>query len=194
MRPGSEQDEPERVAAEPAAATSREPGHVGATGAARAQVLLAIPALGFFLPLLGPLLSLLAVGAAVPRAVAALWPGVRRPRLLVLLGCAALWWPAVLFFVFLSFYGDQLGSPETDPGLRAASDAVEAVGVTVWLFVPLAAPRDWISPAAAALAIVVLGAVASARVHRPWPWLLAAAAAPVAYALVVEVLQIPFDA
>lgn len=195
VRPRGEQDEPERAPAEPADPTPSGALHAAPSAAVRAQALLAVPALGFFLPALGPWLSLLAVGAAVPRAAPVLWGGgVRRPRFLILLCCAALWWPAVLFFLFLSFYGDQLGSPETDSGLRAASDAVDAVGVTVWLFVPLAAPQDWVSPAVAALAVVVLGAVASARLHRPWPWLLAAAAAPLAYAFVVEVLHIPFDA
>lgn len=193
VRPGSEQDEPEGPLTTPVAPTPS--GALRAGSSARAQALLALPALGFLLPFLGPLLSCLALRAAVPQAGAVAWGGgVRRPRLLALLGWLALWWPAVVFYVFLSVYGDQLGSPETDPGLQAASDRVDAVGVTIWLFVPLAAPQDWISPAAAALAVVALGAVVSARVHRPWPWLLALAAAPLAYALVVDVLQIGFDA
>lgn len=194
VRPGGEQDEPERAPAEPAdptGALQRAPF----ARSARAQALLALPGLGFFLPAFGPWLSLLAVGVAVQKAGPVLWDDrPRRPRALVLLGCAALWWPAVLAFVFLSFFGEHLGNPESDAGLRSASEAVDAVGITYWLFVPLAALRDWVSPAVAALAVVVLGAVASARVHRPWPWLLAAATAPLAYALVVDVLQIPFSA
>ena len=192
MRSGGKPDEP-RGARVPPAGQALQGARFGR--AAAAQALLVLPALGFFLPFFGPWLSLLAVGAAIRRAAAVLWSDrVRRPRALVLLGWAALWWPAVLAFVFLNFFGEHLGSPDTGSGLRAASVAVDTVGIAYWLFIPLAAPQDLVSPAVAALAVVVLGAVASARLHRPWPWLLAAAAAPLAYALVIAVLEIPFYA
>jgi hypothetical protein len=185
-------DEPAQAPVEPADPTRGADGRASARPA-RAQVLLALPALGFFLPGFGPWLSLLAVGAAVPKAGPVLWGArAQHPRAIVLLAGAALWWPAVLAFVFLSFFGEHLGNPDTGSGLRAAAEAVDAVGITYWLFIPLSAPQDWLSPALAALAVVVLGAGASAWVHRPWPWLLAAAVAPLAYALVLEVLRIPF--
>ena len=69
---------------------------------------------------------------------------------------------------------------------------LETVGATYWLFLPLTAPADVVTPAVASCAMLACGAAVSAYVHRPWPWRLGAVAAPLAYAGVLLGLNIPF--
>ena len=71
---------------------------------------------------------------------------------------------------------------------------LETVGATFWLFLPLAGPADVLTPAIASCAVLGIGAAVSAYVRRPWPWLLGALAAPLAYAGVLLALGIPFVA
>ena len=158
-------------------------------------VVLSLPGLGFWLPFLGPWMSMLAVMLAVPWAAPRLWGSGRRQRLpLPVLGIAALWLPGLLAISFLLLFGEHLGSPGTSAWLEAVAAPLHAVGMTYWLFLPLAGPVDPWTPAAVALAALVAGSVASARLRRPAPWLLGAAAAPLAYALTVVVLDIRFIA
>ncbi len=151
------------------------------------------PALGFVLPFLGPWLSMTAVVLAVRHGGHRLWSteGARR-RWLAPLAIAALWWPGLLTIGFFLSFGDQLGSPETSEGLQLVTGLLETVGATYWLFLPLTAPADVLSPAVATCAVLAGGAVVSAYVRRPWPWLLGALAAPLAYAGVLLALRIPF--
>ncbi|MDP9434634.1 MAG: hypothetical protein M3P93_05325 [Actinomycetota bacterium] len=162
---------------------------------AGAAALLSLPGLGYWVPFLGPWLSMLVVALAVPAARSRLWPRHgRRPRALRTLGIAGLWLPGLLAISFVLLFGELLGSPETSPWLSVLATVLEAVGTTYWLFLPLAGPEDHQTPAAVALTLVVAGTLASAYVQRPWPWLAGAAAAPMAYALTVHALRIPFIA
>jgi hypothetical protein len=57
-------------------------------------------------------------------------------------------------------------------------------GDAVWLLIPLCAPDNastWLIPASMATATFTLGLAATAWLHRPWPWLLGAWLAPLAY-------------
>lgn len=173
-----------------------ESGHPRRSWAAtaRAVVVLTIPALGFVLPFLGPWLSMTAVVLAVRHGRQRVWREQERRRGLAPLAIAALWGPGLLTLaVFLSF-GDRLGSPETSEGLQLVTRLLETAGATYWLFLPLAGPADIVTPALASFAVLAAGAAVSAHVHRPWPWLLGALAAPLAYAGVLLALGIPFVA
>ncbi len=151
------------------------------------------PALGFVLPFLGPWLSMTAVVLAVRHGGHRLWRGEgERRRWLAQLAIAALWCPGLLAIGFFLSFGDQLGSPETSEGLRLVTGLLQTVGATYWLFLPLTAPADVVTPAMASCAVLAGGAAVSVYVQRPWPWLLGALAAPLAYAGVLLVLDIPF--
>jgi hypothetical protein len=150
------------------------------------------PGLGFVVPFLGPWLSMLAVVLAARRGWR-LWPA-QRHRWLPLAVIAALWGPGLLALAFLISFGDRLGSPETSEGLQRVGFLVETVAMTYWLFLPLAAPEDIVTPGVAACAVLAAGAAASASLRTPWPWLLGAAAAPLTYAAVVLFLDIRFMA
>lgn len=154
---------------------------------------LSSPALGFVIPFLGPWLSMLAVVLAAGRGRVRIWP-TRRHRWLSIAVIAALWGPGLLALTFLLSFGDRLGSPETSEALQRVSFLIETLAMTYWLFLPLAGPEDIFSPALAASAVLAAGAVGSVYSHRPWPWLVGAAAAPLAYASVVLGLGIDFVA
>ena len=160
---------------------------------ARGVVVLTTPALGFVLPFLGPWLSMTAVVLAVRYGRRRVWRGERGPWLAPL-AIAALWGPGLLALAFFLTFGDRLGSPETGEGLQLVTRLLETVGATYWLFIPLAGPADVLTPALVAGAALAVGAAASAHVRRPWPWLLGALAAPLAYAGVLLALGIPFVA
>ena len=136
------------------------------------------PALGFWLPLLGPWLSMLAVILVVPRAGRRIWPLAERwTRRSCVLAIAGLWLPGLLGLMGV-FYG--LG-------------AVEAAGASGWLFLPLCAPDDVLTLAALATAVLALGAVLTVWMQRPWPWLIGAFAAPLAYGAAVHVQATSFS-
>ena len=133
---------------------------------------LATPALlGFAVPVVGVLLSVLAAFLAVDRAGQVVWGSGRGRRLrIAALGVAALWLPAVLSFsgVLRAVLGEPAGS---------------WAGATAWLLLPLCAPEDRLTPAVVALVVYAAGAAAGVVLRRPWPWVLGGLAASVAYDL-----------
>ena len=143
------------------ATTESEPSNRVRVGTA----VLAVPGvLAFFLPLIGFLGSLL-LPVFASQVDQRLWP--RTPRWMVHL-CAALvvsglWLPAAL--TLLS--NGQLGLEST-----------------VWLLLPLCAPSGTavLVPGVMASSAYLIGLTASVYLRTPWPWVVGAWAAPLAYA------------
>lgn len=157
-----------------------------------AAVALTAPGLGFLLPFLGPWLALLLLSTVVRSAGPVLWGRGRADRKLTLLAGAGLWLPGALTLAIFLVVGTHLGSPTTPPWLALLAELVSRVGVTYWLFLPLAGPEDVLTPASTAIAALAVGAAASAGLRRPGPWLCGALVAPLVYAATVQLLDIPF--
>ena len=142
-------------------ATNQLVSPIGRTGSA---VLLALPGfLAFTLPPVGFLTSLV-LPLFAARVRSRLWPGCSPGTSHVCAGLvvAGLWLPAVVFLLSSS----QVGS-----------------GATIWLIVPLCAPSGvalWV-PALLATAAYLTGLAVSSVVRHPWPWVLGAWIAPLAY-------------
>ena len=133
---------------------------------------LSLPVLGFWLPLLGFLVSLALVLRLVPWAGPRLWtPAGGRRRGVALLGFGAMWLPAALAFLGVLYPNDDFGS-------------------TAWLLLPLCAPEQVIAPTLTASAVYVAGAALSGVLRRPWPWVLGALLSALSYDLVIVVLSI----
>ncbi len=139
--------------------TATQPVPTRSVAALIAPVVLAltVPPVGFLTSLLLPLLA----ARARPR----LWPQASRTLVNV---CAALaltglWLPALLAVA---------------SGGRVGSEA------TIWLLLPLCAPAGaaLVVPAAVAAAAYLIGLAAGVLTRSPWPWVLGAWAAPLAYA------------
>ena len=115
-----------------------------------------IPPVGFLATLLLPFFA--------ARVRARLWPrtspGVG--HLCAALAVVGLWLPAVLAMVS----GGRLGSE-----------------ATLWLMIPLCAPTGaaLVWPAALAIAAYLIGTAIAVVARSPWPWVLGAWAAPLAY-------------
>lgn len=132
---------------------------------ARSAAALALPGvLAFTVPLVGFLASLLLPFLAA-RVRSRLWPQTSPivGHLCAALAVIGLWLPALLAVVSLG----QVGS-----------DA------TTWLIIPLCAPvgASLVVPALLAAVAYLIGTAVGAIVRNPWPWVLGAWAAPLAYA------------
>lgn len=130
-------------------------------------VLLAVPVLlAFSIPLLGVIASLLLLPLIAHRVRRRLWP-LSSTRATIAWSVAALvglWLPALLTLF--------------------SQGAIPVGGATVWLLIPLCAPAQLstlIVPALAATATVLAGAGVSALSRHPWPWVVGAWMAPMAY-------------
>lgn len=135
---------------------------------------LAVPTLlGFSIPVLGFVASLLVSPVVAARVRQRLWP---RTSARAAVGCAALalaglWLPALLALF--------------------SQGAASAGLATGWLLVPLCAPvqlSTLVLPALAATAASLVGSAVSALLHRPWPWVVSAWVAPWAYVLTTRSL------
>jgi len=131
---------------------------------ARSAAALAVPGvLAFTVPMIGFLASLLLPFLAA-RSRARLWPQTSPVigHLGAALAVAGLWLPALLAVVSSG---------------RLGFDA------TTWLLLPLCAPvgASLLVPAAVAAVAYLIGIAISVIVHSPWPWVLGAWAAPLAY-------------
>ncbi len=131
---------------------------------ARSAAALAVPGvLCFTVPLVGFLTSLV-MPLFASRVRSRLWPDTSRAvgHLWAALAVIGLWLPAVLAVV---------------SGGRAGSEA------TAWLIIPLCAPSgaSMVVPAALAVTSYLAGLTLAAVLRRPWPWVLGAWAAPLAY-------------
>lgn len=139
--------------------TATQPVPTRSAAALVAPVVLAltVPLVGFLTSLLLPLLA--------ARARPQLWPQASPSlgHLCSALAVIGLWLPAALAVAS----GGRLGS-ET----------------TTWLILPLCAPTGaaLVVPAAVAAAAYLLGLTAGVRARSPWPWVVGAWAAPLAYA------------
>lgn len=132
---------------------------------ARSAAELGVPGLlAFTVPPVGFLASLLLPLFAAP-ARCRLWPRTspNLGHLSAALAVVGLWLPALL--AILS--GGHMGFDST-----------------TWLILPLCAPvgAALVVPAASATAAYLLGLTVGAVVRSPWPWVLGAWAAPLAYA------------
>ena len=121
-----------------------------------AFVIYTLPPIGFVVSLLLPLLASLVRSR--------LWPGISLLTSRVCSGLVVigLWLPALVFL----FSPAQVGS-----------------GATVWLIIPLCAPSGsalWV-PALLAICAYLAGLAVSTVVRHPWPWVLGAWMAPLAY-------------
>jgi len=130
----------------------------------RSAAALAVPGiLAFTIPLVGFLASLLLPFFAA-RLRSRLWPQTSPTigHLCAALAVIGLWLPALLAVASLG----QVGS-----------------GATTWLIIPLCAPAgtSLVVPALLATAAYLSGITVSALVRNPWPWVLGAWAAPLAY-------------
>ena len=134
-----------------------------ARGTAVSVALLASPTLvAYTIPLLGVIVSLLLTLLITARVRSRLWPRCSAPaaRWCSVLAIVGLWLPALSSFTF--------AEPNT----------------MLWLLIPLCAPEQmsaYLIPALAATAVSFVGAGASALARHPWPWVLAAWVAPLAY-------------
>ena len=128
------------------------------------MALLALPALVIYtLPLIGLLASLL-LPLFASEARSRLWPRISpfTTRLCSGLALIGLWLPALVFL---------LSSGRVWPG------------ATVWLIIPLCAPSGsalWV-PALVAISAYLVGLAVSTIAQHPWPWVVGAWAAPLAY-------------
>jgi hypothetical protein len=131
----------------------------------RSAAALAVPGvLALTIPLIGFVASLLLPFFAA-RSRPRLWPRTSpiMGHLAAALAVTGLWLPALLAVAPLG----QLGS-----------DA------TTWLIIPLCAPvgAALVVPAALAVAAYLIGITVGVILRTPWPWVLGAWAAPLAYA------------
>ncbi len=136
------------------------------SGQARSAAELAIPGImAFTIPLVGFLVSLL-LPIAATRARVRLWPRASRSmvRWCGALAVIGLWLPALV-------------------ALAGATNGRVGLENTMWLVLPLCAPAGaaLIVPAICAVATYIVGLVVSAIIRRPWPWVLGALTAPLAY-------------
>ncbi|GAB3254803.1 hypothetical protein [Arthrobacter pigmenti] len=140
---------------------STRPGTVGRI------VLLGIPVLvAFSIPVLGFVASLFLMPLAGFRVRRRLWPRISGGATIAwsMLALVGLWFPALLSLF--------------------SQGAIPVGGSVVWLLIPLCAPTGFgafIVPALAATAFGLAGAAASVPVRHPWPWVVGAWAAPLAY-------------
>jgi hypothetical protein len=141
---------------------------------ARGVAALAVPAfLAFTIPLIGFVVSLLLpLLASLVRS--RLWPGISlfTSRVCSGLVVTGLWLPALVFLFSLAWVADA----ESGEGLWGS-------GATVWLLIPLCAPSGsarWV-PALLAISAYLAGLAVSTVVRHPWPWVLGAWVAPLAY-------------
>lgn len=130
----------------------------------RGAALLALPAfLAFTIPPVGFLTSLL-LPLFAARVRSRLWPRTSpiTSHLCAALVVIGLWLPASLSLLSLG----QVGS-----------------GATAWLIIPLCAPAGsaLLVPALSATAAYLIGLTVSKLVRHPWPWVLGAWVAPLAY-------------
>lgn len=141
-----------------------------ASSAARTAVsvaLLAVPTLvAFSIPVLGFIVSLLLPPLIASRVRSRLWPRSSPRAALVcsVLVIAGLWLPALLSVLSVL--------------------SLEPTASPVWLLVPLCGPEQMsthVIPALAATAASLAGAAASTLTRHPWPWVVAAWVAPLAY-------------
>lgn len=153
---------------------------VGADRARRSGLLavaqLSLPVLGLWLPLVGLVASLGLALRLVPAAGRRLWePGRSALWGVALLGFAAMWLPAVLALTGLA-------------RRLVEEESAFPLGSTAWLLLPLCAPEQQLPPALVATAVFTVGAVVSAVVRRPWPWVLGALLSPLSYDAALSVL------
>lgn len=132
---------------------------------ARSAAALAAPgALALTVPVVGFLASLLLLPLIAARVRSRLWPQTSPliGHLCAALAVIGLWLPALLAVVSLG----QLGSE-----------------ATTWLILPLCTPvgASLVVPAVLAVAAYLIGTTLGAIVRSPWPWVLGAWTAPLAY-------------
>lgn len=136
-------------------------------GTAGRIALLGIPVLlAFSLPVLGFVASLILMPLAARRVRWRLWPAVSGKAALAwsVLALVGLWFPAMLSLF--------------------SQGAISLGGSVVWLLIPLCTPSGFgalIVPALAATVFGLIGALASVAARHPWPWVLGAWIAPLAY-------------
>ncbi|GAB3520597.1 hypothetical protein GCM10027402_09210 [Arthrobacter monumenti] len=129
--------------------------------------MLAAPVLlGFSVPLIGVVASLFLLPLIAHRVRLRLWPrsSARATIAWSVLALIGLWLPALLTLF--------------------SQGAIPLGGPTVWLLIPLCAPGQLstlIIPALAATAAVLAGAGVGALARHPWPWVVGAWIAPMAY-------------
>ena len=131
----------------------------------RSAAALALPGvLALTLPVVGFVASL-SLPFFAARSRPRLWPGTSpiMGHLAAALAVTGLWMPAVLAVASLG---------------RLGSDA------TTWLLLPLCAPvgAALVVPAGLAVGAYLIGTTAGVLLRTPWPWVLGAWAAPLAYA------------
>lgn len=130
-------------------------------------VLLAVPVLlAFSVPLLGFVASLLLLPLIAARVRRRLWPrsSARATVVWSVLALVGLWLPALLSLF--------------------SQGAIPQGGATVWLLIPLCAPGQLatlIVPALAGTVFALTGAGVSTLTRHPWPWVVGAWLAPMAY-------------
>ena len=154
---------------------TREPSWWGQSRALAITLLTAFGAAAFTLPILGFQASL-AIPFLAQWQRGLLWPRASSATSWVyaFLALAGLWWSTVATFVSplpLPFRGD-----------------------TFWLIIPLCAPENlstWLVPALAATSVYTLGLAVTVFLHRPWPWLVGAWTAPLAYEAAMNWLVTP---
>lgn len=135
-----------------------DPGRVrgAAALAVPGTVALAVPLFGF--------LATVSLPFIVSRFGPELWPQTSRraQRLCAALAIAGLWLPAMLALASLGKLGSE---------------------ATTWLLLPLCAPTgaSLVVPALFAAATYLAGTTATVIIRRPWPWVIGAWAAPLAY-------------
>lgn len=120
--------------------------------------------LAFTLPVVGFVTSLLLPFFAA-RSRSRLWPGTSpiMGQVAAALAVTGLWLPAVLAVTT----SGQLGS-----------------AATTWVLIPLCAPAGaaLVVPAVSAVAVYLVGTTVGVILRTPWPWVLGAWTAPLAYA------------
>lgn len=130
----------------------------------RGVALLALPAFVVYtLPPVGFLASLL-LPLFASRVRSRIWPRISpfTSRVCSGLVVTGLWLPALVYLLSLA----RVGS-----------------GATIWLIIPLCAPSGsalWV-PALLAISAYLAGLAVSTVVRHPWPWVLGAWVAPLAY-------------
>lgn len=129
-----------------------------------AAVLAPVGVLAFTLPLVGFVTSLLLPFFSA-RSRSRLWPGTSpfMGHVAAALAVTGLWLPAMLAVAT----SGQLGSAST-----------------TWLLIPLCAPvgAALAVPAVSAVAVYLIGTAVGVIFRTPWPWVLGAWTAPLAYA------------
>ena len=129
-----------------------------------AAALAVVGVLALTIPLVGFVASLLLPFFAA-RSRARLWPRISpiRGHLAAVLAVTGLWLPALL---------------------AVASRGALGSDATTWLMMPLCAPAGaaLVVPAVVAVAAYLMGTTVGVILRTPWPWVLGAWAAPLAYA------------